>query len=72
MSATDDLLAVGRLMHDALRPFARFAAIYPGMGGNAPRSGVVHAIENRAGRAELTVEDFERALRACAAWTEGR
>jgi hypothetical protein len=51
---------------DALRPFADYLSIMETMGGTTPKSGPVWAVCAKAGNAEITVEDMQRARAALA------
>lgn len=56
---------------EAVEPFARFYTVLSAMGGNTPKSGTYISVVSSAGEAEATIEDFQKAFDALAAFREG-
>lgn len=61
------LISAAPQMAEALAPFAAYERIRQTMGGTTTRDGVIWNVESRAGRAEITVEDMQRAIAALTA-----
>lgn len=59
---------ITKSLYEALKPFALFENVRSSQRGNAPRSGVVWAATSSSGEAEITVEDFQSAQKAIAAY----